>query len=216
MFLDTVNISKTPVVAGHKKPAAFAAWKDYPYTLMQHHGSTCCDRARSWLLAMDFTLLGGSSLYTGPRWLRARYQWGPSAHPSYWCETVRQKMLDCGAHAALAHECFASRGIASFPVQLVQQYTMAATAHWRDQWVERNIPTDWIKDDLIYHEGNAVLLRNGNLKIWDASAALWMDPLLTKGYGSLVAVRIHDAAAPPDTIYAWDGHNIKPNSWQEL
>jgi hypothetical protein len=165
---------------------------------------------------MDFAQLSGKSAYMGPRWIRERYQWGPSKHPVHWCEAVKQKTLDCGVLAAMSHECFTTRGIKSFPVQLVQQYSLEATAHWKEQWLEKDTPTNWIREDIIYHEGNAVLLQDGTIKIWDASAAWWMNPSLTTGYGSLAALRLHDPKATADTTYAWGSHQIKPNVWQTL
>jgi hypothetical protein len=216
MFLDTVNINGTPVVAGTQKAVVFAPWDSSPHTRIHHHGGSCCEIAKSWFLSMDFAQLSGNSPLTGPRWIRERYQWGPSKHPIYWCEAVKQKTLDCGVLAAMAHECFTQRGVRSFPVQLVQQYSLEATAHWKDQWSEKNTPTNWIRDDVIYHEGNAVLLSDGTIKIWDASAAWWMNPSLTIGYGSLSALRIHDAKAGPDTVYHWGEHRIKANVWHNM
>jgi hypothetical protein len=122
-------------------------------------------------------------------------------------------MLDCGVLAAMAHECFATRGVKSFPAQLVQQYSLEATAHWREHWAENDTSTHWIKDDVIYHEGNAVLLPDGTIKLWDASAAWWMNPSLTNGYGSLTALRIHDLKASPGTVFRWGQHQITPNTW---
>jgi hypothetical protein len=165
---------------------------------------------------MDFAHLGGKSAFTGPRWVRERYQWGPSRHPIHWCEAVKEKTLDCGVLAAMAHECFMSRGVKSYPVQLVQQYSLEATAHWKEQWQEQKVPVDWIKDDIIYHEGNAVVMRDASIKIWDASAAWWMNPSLITGYGSLAALRIHNAQAAPDTTYTWDAHRISANAWHNL
>lgn len=216
MFLDTVNINGMPLTPGPGKTVVFAPWQNCAYTHIHHHGAACCEIAKAWFLSMDNAQLGGKSAHIGPRWIRERYQWGPSKHPIYWCEAVRQKTLDCGVLAAMAHECFASRGIRSFPVQLVQQYSLEATVHWKEQWQEKDTPVNWIKDDVIYHEGNAVLLRDGNIKLWDASAAWWMNPSLTTGYGSLSALRLHDAKAGPDVTYNWGEHKIKPNVWQHL
>lgn len=168
---------------------------------------------------MDFSLLGIHSPLHGPRWIRERYKWGPSQHPVYWCDAVQQKELDCGVLAAMAHECFAARGIESYPVQLVQQYSSAATAHWKQQWEVADASTAWIGSEFIYHEAVAVVLpsqgdaETRELKIWDASAACWLNPLSTSGYGSVVALRVCGSSAAP---YQWGSHFISSGEWLEL
>lgn len=214
--MDTVNINGTPVTTGIKKESLSAPWQQFPYTRIHHHGGSCCDTAKAWFTAMDFAQLSGCSPLTGPRWIRLRYEWGPSKHPIHWCDAVKAKMLDCGVLAAMAHECFTARGIRSFPVQLIQQYSLEATSHWMEQWNEKETSTHWIKDDVIYHEGVAILLADGTIKIWDASAAWWMNPAQVTGYGSLAALRIHDANAEPNQVFLWGSHRIKPNSWQSI
>ncbi len=113
MFLDTVNPKL--IIADLKAadlqtagcetaaPAApYEVWKYFPHSHISHHGKPCCETAREWFLSMDYALLAGESPLTGPRWIRARYEWGPSAHPIHWCDAVKRKTLDCGALAALA------------------------------------------------------------------------------------------------------------------
>jgi hypothetical protein len=101
-------------------------------------------------------------------------------------------------------------------VQLVQQYSKEATAHWNQQWQEDEASTHWIREDIIYHEGCAVVLPDGELKLWDASAAWWMNPNQTSGYGSLAALRIHVPDARPGQKLQWGRHQITPNSWVEV
>lgn len=218
MFLDKDNTELlTADEMAAQTPASTAgpyeAWKHFPHSYISHHGAACCETAREWFLAMDYATLGGESTLTGPRWIRARYNWGPSAHPIHWCEAVKRKTLDCGALAALAHECFLERGLRSFPVQLVQRYSTDAAAHWESRWAGDEVSTHWINDDVIYHEGCAVLLPGGDLQIWDASAAWWINPLQTTGYGSLAALRIWtgDAAS-----LRWGKHRIPTDKWTVL
>src|SRR3982750_4162909 len=97
MFLDTVNINGRQQERLPLKKTSYAAWEQLPYTRISHHGSACCEAARTWVLSMDYSLLNGSSPYTGPRWIRQRYEWGPTKHPIHWCEAVKEKTLDCGA-----------------------------------------------------------------------------------------------------------------------
>jgi hypothetical protein len=195
---------------------AYSPWQQFPHTSLEHHGGACCEAAREWFLAMDFSLLAGSSPLTGPRWIRARYDWGPSAHPIHWCEAVRQKTLDCGVLAALARECFLARGVRACPAQLVQSYSSDATRHWAARWAAKGSSLHWIKDDLIYHEGCAVLTADRTVRLWDSSAAWWINPLQGAGYGSLAAVRIGAGHANPEPVLYWGAHRITPGQWHEL
>jgi hypothetical protein len=217
MFLDTVNFDmidadlKVSRVAATATP--YEVWKDFPHSSICHHGTSCCESAREWFLAMDQSQLGGESPFSGPRWIRARYEWGPSAHPIYWCEAVKRKTLDCGALAALANESFRERGICSFPAQLIQRYSRDATAHWEGHWKNSNVSTHWIQDSVIYHEGCVVLLGDGNIQLWDASAAWWVNPSQTTGYGSIAALRISTGGYHKDVILKWGTHQIKADEW---
>lgn len=189
-----------------------AKWTDWPTSSLSHHGRACCDVAREWVLGMDLSQLGQAPPISGPRWLRQRYPWGPSPWPMHWCEAVARKRLDCGAHAAISHEIFKSRGVTSFPAQFVQQFSSDATRHWAHKWAEEAISPEWLDDNLIYHEGCAVLDDKGEARLWDASAGWWIDPRSTGGYGSLLAVRIFD----PSGTYAeldWGGRRLPVNQW---
>lgn len=196
--------------------AAVEKWQHWPASTLSHHGQACCHIAREWILSTDYSQLGGGSTLTGPRWIRHRYTWGPSRWPNHWCEAVRQETLDCGALAALAHEVFTSRGVKSFPAQFIQQFSADATRDWKNRWEGDETPSGWIMDDLIYHEGNAVLTDEGEIKVWDASAGWWVNPKQFGGYGGLLAIRIFDAQAGPDTSYKWGQHTIVPNVWNKV
>jgi hypothetical protein len=175
----------------------------------------CCEIAREWLNAMDYSNLNGGSVLTGPRWIRQRYGWGPTKWQIHWCEVVRQTSLDCGAQAALANEVFASRNVKSYPVQLVQEFSIDATNQWAHKWTGAEISDFWINENLIYHEGCAVETGCGDneIKFWDASAAWWINPKQSSGYGGLRAVRLF---ADDSTEFKWGEHRIKTNQWQEI
>jgi hypothetical protein len=194
-----------------------ARWKDFPFSRLSHHGDACCEIAREWVLAMDFAQLNGGDLSSGPRWIRARYKWGPSSWPMHWCQVVDRKIIDCGAHAALASAVFESRGLSAFPTQLVQRYSEDATEQWRRQWVEEQVSCHWLDSELIYHEATALLVGQDRIKIWDGSAACWVDPRQSAaGYGSVAAVRIFaDADALPNG-FVWGERRLHANSWIEL
>jgi hypothetical protein len=194
--------------------SACARWETFPYSSLSHHGERCCDVAREWILATDYSHLDGSTLLAGPRWLRSRYTWGPSQWPLHWCEAVDRKTLDCGALGALAREVFAARGLTALPAQLVQEYDAAATGHWQQRWDADDTSTHWVTEELIYHEGCAVLVAGREVKLWDASAGWWVSPRQRGGYGSLVALRLfsNDLSAS----FTWGPHEIAANRWQRI
>ncbi len=193
-------------------------WENFPYSCLSHHGGSCCDVAREWVLAMDFAQLNGADLSSGPRWLRAKYKWGPSTWPIHWCEVVRRKVIDCGAHAALSREAFAARGLVALPTQLVQRYSEEATEQWRGSWSEEQASCHWLDGEHIYHEATALLVGQSEVKVWDGSAGSWVDPRQPGGgYGSVVAVRIF---ADPQFVtpqgFVWGQRRIPANVWNQL
>lgn len=197
-----------------KKPV-FEKWRNFPISKISHHGKPCCEIALEWLSAMDFSHLNGESVLTGPRWIRQRYNWGPTNWKIHWCEAVKRKNLDCGAQAALAQKVFKSRGVKSYQVQMVQQYSKEATDQWQKRWNRAETSTHWINKDLIYHEGCAVVIDEGEIKIWDSSAAWWVHSQQFGGYGSIRAVRLF---APKEFSGSlnWGDYRIHPNKWQEI
>jgi hypothetical protein len=192
-------------------------WEHFPYSCLSHHGAACCDVAREWMVANDFAQLNGGDLLTGPRWLRQKYEWGPSAWPMHWCEVVERKVIDCGAHAALAQEAFTARGVSAFRAQFVQRYSADATEQWRKKWSGEQVSDHWLTDDAIYHEGNALLVGEDEVKLWDASAGWWINPRQAGGYGSLVAVRVFaDGQWGGGNGFRWGEHRIEPNEWHQV
>lgn len=196
--------------------AAIEIWQRLPASVISHHGSQCCQVAREWILSMDYSQLNAADVLTGPRWLRQKYTWGPSSWPIHWCEAVERKTLDCGALAAMAQEVFAARGIRSFPVQLIQQYTEDATRHWCKRWESDESSMHWIRQNLIYHEACAVVARDDEMKIWDSSAGWWIKPEQSGGYGGLIALRVLATRADPSVNFKWGAHRIVPNQWQKI
>lgn len=197
--------------------AAIEKWQHFPASFISHHGTPCCDIAREWMLAMDYSQLSAGNTLTGPRWLRNKYQWGPSSWPLFWCEAAEQKTLDCGALAALAHEIFVARGVRSFPAQLIHQYSEHATSQWYKGWKGDETSVHWIKEDLIYHEGCAVITRDNEIKVWDATATWWINPKQFGGYAGALALRVlapQGNSSP--SVFNWGAHRIVPNQWQKL
>ncbi len=198
------------------EPAAQASdrWTDFPHSVLSHHGEACCEIARQWVVAMDFAQLNGAEPTSGPRWLRAKYEWGPSPWPMHWCEAVKRKTIDCGAHAALALESFRGRGLTAFPAQLVQRYSEEATEQWRGKWAGEEVSCHWLDGEHIYHEATALLVGEDEVKIWDSSAGSWVGPRQDGGYGSLTAVRIFaDGQYGGGDGFRWGERRIKPGEW---
>lgn len=196
--------------------AAIERWQHFPPSAISHHGRPCCRVAREWLFSTDYSQLNGESILAGPRWLRHKFTWGPSPWPLPWCEAVERKTLDCGALAALAHELFTVRGVRSFPVQFIQQFSEDATRQWTCKWGAENSTVHWINEDLIYHEGCAVLVRDGEIKLWDSSAGWWVNSRQSGGYGGLLALRIFASSSDAPTEFTWGARRIHPNNWQKI
>jgi hypothetical protein len=221
MFLDAVSqISETNVIETNslrKTREVFEKWKNWHPSQISHHGRMCCEISREWITATDFSQISGGNIFTGPRWLRQKFNWGASAFPIFWCEAVRKKTLDCGALAALAHEVFINRGVKSFRVQLIQRFSEVATTQWSSSWRnDGDAQLRWIENDLIYHEGSAILVRENEIKVWDASAGWWIDPKPGDGYGALLAIRLSAQTTRANIGFNWERHHILPNQWQKL
>jgi hypothetical protein len=220
MYLDAVNeLTRSNSFPASGSPSrerieVFDKWKDWPASTISDHGQLCCASAREWITSTDFSALGGSSVLTGPRWIRQKFKWGSSKFPIHWCEAVEKDTLDCGALAAIAYEVFESRGVTAYRVQMVQRFSEVATFQWAHSW-ENGAPLPWTNEDLIYHEGCAIST-DGELKVWDASAGWWIDPRSTDGYGSLLALRLSAAGLRSDVTFSWGSHGVVPFEWITL
>lgn len=200
----------------HKSIEVFEKWHDWQASEISHHGGMCCEIAREWIVSTDFSELGGASVYTGPRWLRQRFDWGASSFPIYWCEAVRKKTLDCGALAALASAVFAARGVKTFRVQMVQRFSEISTGQWSNSWNDSSEQLAWMNDDLIYHEGCAIAGNEGEIKIWDASAGWWINPKSKDGYGALLALRLSAPNLPVNAKFVWGQHHLEAFQWTKV
>lgn len=188
-------------------------WRTFPNSHISHHGAACCDIAHEWLIAYDFAQLNGGDVLSGPRWMREHSTWGPTVWPIHWCEAVDADVVDCGVHAAIAHEVFVARGVTAFRAQFVQRYSADTADSWRQNWGTSGASDHWIDGESIYHEGNAILVEETTLKLWDGSAGCWINPRGDLGYGSLAAVRIESAGQDSSQIFYWGGRRIPVNQW---
>ena len=216
MYLGAAEKLSGPVGKGFSGRAS-AKWDNFPVSFLAHHHEACCELAIEWLRSIDFGQLNGAALLSGPRWLREKYEWGPSPWPLHWCEAVEREVLDCGAHAALAQQLFEARGVVNFRAQFVQRYNREATEQWGKIWDCDDASSHWLSGDLIYHEANALVVTEDSLKLWDGSASSWVKPVQTGGYGGLVSLRIFsDDRWDGPGIMRWGDHHIALNEWNEL
>ncbi len=195
--------------------AALMRWRYCSPSSIAHHGKACCATAREWLFSTDHSQLNGEHKLMGPRWLRRKYKWGPSQWPMTWCHAVEQDSLDCGALAAITREIFTVRGVDCHSVQLIQQYSEETTSHWSAKWTDHPASTHWIQRALIYHEACAVQVGENEIKIWDPSAACWVNPKQFGGYGSILALRVTTDSAEVGKFF-WAHQEIVPGEWQIL
>jgi hypothetical protein len=195
--------------------AAVAGWEHAPASTISHHGHACCDIAREWFMATDFSQLNAGHVLTGPRWLRNKFKWGPSKWPLYWCEAAREKTLDCGALGALSHQLYLARGVRSFPMQLILEFNDVSTRHWSDVWNAAGCRAAWINEGLIYHEGCAVAIDETEIKLWDSTATWWINPRQSGGYAGVLAVRVFGDAIEQQ-LFQWGPHHIPLNAWHRL
>src|SRR5215213_1904491 len=195
--------------------AALMRWRYSSPSSIAHHGKACCATAREWLFSTDHSQLNGEHKLMGPRWLRRKYKWGPSQWPMTWCHAVEQASLDCGALAAISREIYTVRGVDCHSVQLIQQYSEETTSHWSAKWITHPASTHWIQGALIYHEACAVQIRANGIRIWDPSAACWLNPKQFGGYGSTLAVRLTTDTVGVQT-FSWAHHEIRSKEWQIL
>ncbi len=69
-------------------------------------------------------------------------------------------------------------------------------------------------DELIYHEGCAVVVRDREIKLWDPTASWWVNPKQFGGYGAVLLARIFDTGASDH--FKWGAHTIRPNRWEKI
>ncbi len=195
--------------------ALIERWKEIQPSAILDHGKDCCRVAQEWLSAMDRSLLVNASLFCAPRWIRERYEWGPSRWPLYWCEIIELNTLDCGAMAALTRAVLMQRGLVVFPTQLIQRFSEQDARHWQERWIKAGQSADWIIGTHIYHEACAVIFHKNRIEIWDPANSFWIYPDQSPGYGATLAIRVI-ATVSNLSILVWGGHQIALNSWMRI
>jgi hypothetical protein len=106
--------------------------------------------------------------------------------------------------------------VRSFPAQFIQQYSDSASRQWGEKWAADKTSADWIKEDLIYHEGCAVITRDNEIRLWDPTASWWVNPKQFGGYAGVLALRVFAPQRDAPAILKWAQHSIIPNQWQKI
>jgi hypothetical protein len=106
--------------------------------------------------------------------------------------------------------------VRSYHAQFIQQYSEDATRQWSKKWNGEDASVHWIKEDLIYHEGCAVAVRDNEIRLWDPSAGWWVNPRQSGGYGGLLAVRVFASQVNSPDGFVWGTQRIAPNRWQKI
>jgi len=191
---------------------AIERWKHRNPPCILSHNKDCCIVAYEWFIAMANSHLTKGKAPKGPYWIRQRWKWGPSEWPLYWCQLIELNTLDCGALRLLAQKAFELQEVAVFPVQLVQQFSPQDTQQWRQQWQCCGHSSDWILEDLAYHEACAVLRWDNHIEIWDPSENCWISPV-SQGYGGVVAIRVNVEKQENCKTLFWGRLGIQANVW---
>jgi hypothetical protein len=182
----------------------------YPSDLSHHHAA-CCREAEAWFRVVD----AAWTTSVAPAWIRRRYDWGPVIWPLHWCEAIVAKHLDCGALAALAAASFSARGVPQARVQLVERFPDDNARHWSLLWKRASANVGWIFPGVVYHEACAVV-SGRTIEVFDPTDNLWMPPDSLPGYGSVLAIRLHQIASGADGLFSWGSHALVPDQWNTL
>jgi hypothetical protein len=191
---------------------AIERWRHWQPSRILFHHEDCCLIAHEWFIAMARSHLTDGIVLKGPHWIRQRWNWGPSKWPLYWCQVEKLDTLDCGALGVLAQEAFKVQGATTFPVQLIRQFHLQDTQQWRQKWESGTCLSNWILDDLAYHEACAVIRQDSNIEIWDPTDSCWISPE-ARGYGAIVALCVDMESFEPRETLVWGSLNIQPNTW---
>jgi hypothetical protein len=190
-----------------------AEWARASGSSLTHHGA-CCDRARAWLVAMgrshDYASTDGLT-FAAPRWLTQRWTWGPTRWPIAWCEAVNAAEIDCGVFAVFALEIFRAKGIVAYPGQVLRTYVEESTTHWRHKWAGLPGAFDWIGARVVFHEVCVVQVAAHEVRVYDPTDGIWLEPGVRGGHGGHVAIR-----AELPVALDWGKHTLVNGQWTEM
>ena len=215
------------------KEQHFSRWVEHPSSSILHHDQDCCERARLWFLAYARSMeTGNQSQFQlkAPTWLSQLFTWGPSKCPIFWCQLVRETVIDCGVFAALAREVFLAQGHEAHPAQALLSYDETCTRHWKDLWkkepkklhanlAEAKKEVDqkasevfpWIGTKMVYHELCVVEWLDGIAKVYDSTWGNWYEPHQRIGFGALLAIRTECPR-----VLRWGNRTMSCGEWMDL
>lgn len=189
-------------------------WDSKATSSLTSHSSSCCKEAKSWLLGMsksfEFSNLQCRQLIA-PTWLNQYYEWGPSPWPLPWCEAVAARQIDCGVFAAFAKEIFKEQGHEAYSGQVIQQYDTQVLLHLKRKWEKSGYHPTWISRDCVYHEVCAVRVNADEVKVYDPTDSIWLDPERRSGPASVLSIRLE---LPLSLV--WGPHKIFQDQWLDV
>lgn len=166
-----------------------ARFYEIPFSVMGTHAQECCLAARASLLAKIEQGTVEGTLAQIPVTL----PWAPIAWPAYWCDLMNEGQAtggDCGVHAAIARVVLDDHQIDHVPARVAIESPEAYREHWRAMWHSARLVSDWIGDELVYHE---VVYTGG--RFWDPSESRFFSrsrPMLLAGRVAAVQVGVQD------------------------
>jgi len=202
--------------------AHFTRWVEHPSSTILHHDQKCCEEAKLWFLSYARSMeIGSGTQYElkAPTWLSQLFKWGPSEWPIFWCQVVREKVIDCGVFAALAREVFKAQGHEPHPAQALLSYNETCTGHWQQYWDKRKEKKKrndrdffpWIGKQLVYHEICVLEMPDGTGKFYDSTWGHWYLPQSRIGFGALLAIR-----SECSRLLKWGDRTISCGEWIDL
>ncbi len=148
---------------------------------------------------------------SAPTWLNKVFEWGPSQWPLPWCEAVHSRVIDCGVFAAFAKEIFLEQGFEAYSGQVIQYYEEQNLIHMKKRWESAGFKANWIAKSCVYHEVCAVRVSSEEIKIYDPTDGLWIDPNKTSGAGAVLSLRLE-----LPTVMQWGSYTINQDQWLDL
>ena len=83
--------------------------------------------------------------------------------------------------------------------------------HWRRRWSAVPDAFNWLGGRVIYHEVCVVRVGPTELRIYDPTEGVWLEPELRAGHGAQLAIR----AEIPQAM-TWGPHVLVSGQWTEI
>jgi hypothetical protein len=175
-----------------------AQWQfRYPWEVVSHDAS-CCTTFNAWRKIM-YHLEMKPGIPSLPSFIQSQWRWGPTRPIYTWCDLIKNPLAECGTLAAICQEAYLERGFTAYRVQTIERHPSSDTHHWQIAWAKAGVRSDWIQDDLVYHEMVAVQI-GGLVRLWDSTSWEWIEPS-NPTRTPILALRIF---GPPLQMVTWD------------